>query len=61
MNQKELFYISLTIFFTVVAWVLLEIYRVKAITNQGLTTKYVVVENIKIDSQVLEILKQRNP
>jgi len=61
MNQKELFYISLTIFFTVVAWVLLEIYRVKTTTNQGLTTKYVVVENIEIDNQVLETLKQRSP
>jgi len=61
MNQKELFYISLTIFFTVVAWVLLEIYRVKTTVNQGLAVKYVMVENIKIDSQVLETLKQRSP
>lgn len=58
MNQKELFLLSLTIFFTIIAWLIVDVYKAKEsamktpnIPNQAIYT---------IDTQVLQKLKQKN-
>ena len=60
MNQKELFWISLTVFLTIVAWMLLDIYRVKTQTKvEGLKSLQTVDFTIRPD--ILKVLKGKTP
>lgn len=60
MNQKDLFWISMTIFLTILAWMALDIYRVKNIENVGVQS-CVAVTDLKIDSGVLGVLRLKKP
>ncbi len=58
MKQKELFLLSLTIFFTIIAWLLVDVYKAK----EG-TLKTPNIRNqttYTIDTQVFQKLKQKN-
>lgn len=59
MNQKELFLISLTIFLTIVAWMILDIYRIRTNIDAGYEKSEAI--NFKLQPNVLEILKDRQP
>lgn len=59
MNQKELFLISVTIFLTVVAWMLFEIYKVDTAIKMGKENLSVVSKKIEIDQEILKILKTK--
>lgn len=57
-NRKELFIISLTIFFTVFSWVIFELFNLK---NQvEVSKKYEDILRIKteINYQIIEVLKK---
>jgi|GEM_PF-790862 len=58
MNKKEVFYLSLTIFLTVVAWVIIEIYKIDVAIKME---KAVVVNNKKInlDMSIINELKTK--
>ncbi|MCX7880944.1 MAG: hypothetical protein N2482_00305 [Patescibacteria group bacterium] len=60
MNRKELFLISLTIFLTIFAWVLFDIYRIK--TDKNLPDQYNIttIKNVKLEIEVLKKLKTKN-
>lgn len=60
MNQKELFFISITIFLTIVAWMLLDVYRAQ---SSSFDMPVITLEqvNYKIDPWVLDQLKQKQP
>lgn len=60
MNQKELFFISLTVFLTIIAWVVFELYGIKQTTPTDAQIDSVVV-NYTIDTKVFEILKNKVP
>ncbi len=59
MNQKELFLISVTIFLTIVAWMLIEIYKVDTAIKTGKEKLTVVGKKIEIDQEILKILKTK--
>lgn len=59
MNQKELFLISITIFLTIVAWMILDIYKIRTNIEAGFNQPRAI--NFKLQPQVLEILKRRQP
>lgn len=59
MNQKELFFISVTIFLTVVAWVLIEGYKLDTAINKQKDQLTVVGKKIDIDKEILKILKTK--
>lgn len=59
MNQKELFWISVTVFLTIVAWMLLDIYKVKTQTKVE-TIKSLQTVDFTLKSDVLKMLKERS-
>ncbi len=60
MNQKEIFLISLTIFFTIIAWIMVEAYKVDMATKMEKEKAVKVVKSIKIDTGVFNVLKEKN-
>lgn len=61
MNQKELFWISLTVFLTIVAWMLLDIYRAKTHINIDSGLGSVQTVDFSLKTNILEILKEKTP
>lgn len=62
MNQKELLWISVTIFLTILAWMFIDIYKVKAgVAASSVTATKSVTVNVKIDQKILTILKDKQP
>ena len=59
MNQKELFWISITIFFTIVSWMLLDIYRAKTQITVESELKSLETIDFVIKPDVLQVLKGR--
>lgn len=57
MNQRELFFISLTIFFTIVAWMLLEIFKAESIVKIEKEEQMVLEKPITLDREILKILR----
>ncbi|MBI4225820.1 hypothetical protein HY612_01785 [Candidatus Roizmanbacteria bacterium] len=61
MNQKELLWISITVFLTVVAWMLLDIYRIKTQINIESGLKSLQTVDFTLRSDVLKMLKEKTP
>lgn len=61
MNQKELFWISVTIFLTMIAWMILDIYQVKTKTTVESGLKSVQTVDFTIKTDILNILKEKTP
>lgn len=61
MNQKELFWISVTVFLTMIAWMILDIYKAKSgvLIDPGLKKVQAVDFTLKTD--ILNILKEKSP
>lgn len=61
MNNKELFLLSLTIFLTIVAWMLMDIYRIKNTKVIDTSISSLKIVDYKIDPTILKVLKERTP
>lgn len=61
MNQKELFWISVTVFLTIFAWMLLDIYKVKTQTTVDSGLKSVQTVDFTIKPDMLKKLKEMTP
>lgn len=59
MNRKELFFISITIFLTIVAWILLEAYKVETAIKMEKKETVVAGKKINLDTSILKILKNK--
>jgi len=59
MNQKELFFVSLTIFFTIIAWMLLEVFKAESVVKIEKEEKMVLEKTVSLDREVLKILKAK--
>ena len=59
MNQKELFFISLTVFLTIIAWMLVEAFKIDTAVKTEKEEKQVIEKKINLDNQILKILKNR--
>lgn len=59
MNQRELFFISLTVFLTIIAWMLLEAYKIDTAVKTEKEEKQVIEKKINLDNQILKILKNK--
>lgn len=59
MNRKELFWISVTVFLTIVSWMMLDIYKVKISADSGSGMMNIVKINFKIDPEILDVLKKK--
>lgn len=61
MNQKEIFWISVTVFLTIVSWMILDIYRAKTQITVESELKSLETVNFTVRSDILKVLKERNP
>ena len=61
MNQKEVFWISVTIFLTMIAWMILDIYQVKTKTTVESGLKSVQTVDFTIKTDILNLLKEKTP
>ena len=59
MNQKELFIISITVFLTIVAWMLVDVYKAKTDTSIGAQYTIKPGVNYKLDPAILNRLKEK--
>ncbi len=60
MNQKELFFISSTVFLTILAWVLFELYGIRQTTPTDAQIEAVNL-NYTIDTKVFDVLRNKIP
>lgn len=59
MNKKELLFLSIGIFLTVIAWLIADIYH--AATEEKIKTRIEIpkLDNYKINKELLDILKNK--
>jgi hypothetical protein len=60
MNQKDLLIIAVTVFITILAWVIIEIYSIAQATPTEADVEAATL-NYTIDTSILDILEQRTP
>ena len=61
MNQKELFWISVTVFLTVVAWMFVDIYKAKSNANEVNNFQSLQVVNFDLKLDALKEIKNKQP
>jgi len=61
MNKKELFYISVTIFLTIIAWVLIDAYKVDLAIKGEKQGQSLINKKISLDVSILKVLKEKKP
>lgn len=59
MKGKELLILSLGIFLTIAAWMLLDIYHIQTKIDEQIHIKPVQVPNYVMDKKLIEVLKQK--
>ena len=61
MNRKEVFLISLTIFLTAVAWMILDVYKIKQEVVVSPEVFSSTIIKYKIDPHILDVIKTKIP
>ncbi|MDO8609005.1 MAG: hypothetical protein Q7R95_00495 [bacterium] len=61
MNKKELFYISLCIFCTVIAWLIADIYHASTVEKMKTKIELPSLQKYEINKNTLLILKNKTP
>lgn len=61
MNKKELFFISVTVFLTIVSWVLIDAYKVDLAIQTEKQGPSLISKKINLDVSILKILKEKKP
>lgn len=60
MNQKELLFISVGVFLTIIAWIIIDVYHVKNRENTPYEMTRVERVRFQIDENIFKILEERN-
>lgn len=61
MNQKELLWISITIFLTIVAWMFVDIYRAGLKIDRDVNSQSLQVIDFNLNTDVLHEINNRQP
>jgi hypothetical protein len=59
MKKLEILIFSLAIFFTIVAWVVIDVYHIQQKINDQIGIRPATVPDYQMDQKVIEILKQK--
>lgn len=59
MKKVEILILSVAIFFTIIAWVLIDIYHIQQKINEQIGIKPATVPNYQMDQKVIEVLRQK--
>jgi uncharacterized membrane protein YciS (DUF1049 family) len=61
MNKKELIIISISIFCTIIAWIIVDIYHIKkTVSDKGLF-KPVSLQNYEINKKIIDEVMKKKP
>lgn len=59
MKGKELLILSLGVFLTIIAWMMLDIYHIQTKINEQIHIKPAQVPNYIMDKTIIDVLKQK--
>lgn len=59
MKGKELLILSLGVFLTIIAWMMLDIYHIQTKINEQIHIKPAQVPNYTMDRTIIDVLKQK--
>lgn len=59
MNRKEVLYLSICIFLTVIAWLVADIYHASTQDRLKKENPLPIIKNYKIDPKLLELIEQK--
>ncbi len=59
MNKKELLILSVGVFLTIIAWMIIDIYHIKTSVIVRSKIKSVRLSNYQIDKKIIDILKEK--
>lgn len=59
MKKSEILILSIAIFFTIVAWVVIDIYHIQKKINEQIDIKSAYIPNYQMDQEIIGILKQK--
>lgn len=59
MKGKELLALSLGVFLTIIAWMILDIYHIQSKINEQINIKPAQVPNYIMDKTIIDVLKQK--
>ncbi|QQG44727.1 MAG: hypothetical protein HYW86_02315 [Candidatus Roizmanbacteria bacterium] len=61
MNQRELLIISIGVFLTIIAWMIIDIFQIRNQNTISQKIKTVEAVQFKIDDKVFKILNEKKP
>ena len=59
MKSKEILILSLGVFLTIIAWMMLDIYHIQTKINEQIKIKPAQLPNYIMDKTIIEVLKQK--
>lgn len=59
MNKKEVLIISISIFLTILAWVIIDLYHIQKRINETTNIKPIQIPNYKMDKKLIDLLRER--
>jgi len=59
MNKKELLIISVSVFLTIAAWVIIDLYHIQQRITETIKIKPVEIPNYKMDKKLIDLLRER--
>lgn len=61
MNRKEFLVISIGIFLTIVAWIIIDIYHIKSSEQKTTDFKPTTLTNYEINKKILDLVIEKKP
>lgn len=61
MNKKEFLIISVVIFLTIIAWIMIDVYQIKVSKLDTNSIKKVTLTNYEINQKIINIISNKNP
>ncbi|OGK62228.1 hypothetical protein A2334_05230 [Candidatus Roizmanbacteria bacterium RIFOXYB2_FULL_38_10] len=59
MKKIEVLILSVAIFFTIIAWVIIDIYHIQQKINDQIDVKPATIPNYQMDQKIIDVLKQK--
>jgi hypothetical protein len=59
MKNRELFILSIVVFFTIIAWMMIDIYHIQEKINEQIDIKPASIPNYQMDKKIIDMLKEK--
>lgn len=61
MNRKEFLIISVGIFLTIIAWIIIDIYHIKSSKFNTASLKQVTLVDYEVNKKIINLVTEKNP